>query len=352
MFFSSDNWAGVHPLIAQGLLKASDGFARAYGESDLDKALEERFCALFEREVAVFFVGTGTAANALSLASLSRSGGVIFAHEQAHIITSEGGAPEFLSDSSRICGVFGREGKINPTSLVQAINSYPKGSVHRGQPMAISLTQGTESGTLYSIAELEAIADIAKAFELPVHMDGARFANGLVALDCSPADMTWKCGVDILSFGATKNGCWCAEAIVVFDPDKAKEIPYLRKRAAHLFSKTRFIAAQFHAYFDDDLWLKIARHANHMAQGLRELIVASKAARLAWATRDNQVFVIVTKSLSDALRSQGAQFYDWPTPPNMIDGPINEDESVLRLVTSFATTQEDLSAFAALLNLS
>lgn len=212
--------------------------------------------------------------------------------------------------------------------------------------MAVTLTQATESGTVYSLAEIEAIAAIAKSHKLPLHMDGARFANALVSLDVMPAEMTWKRGVDLLSFGGTKNGCWCAEALILFDLSKAHDMHFLRKRSAQLFSKSRFIAAQFDAYLAGDLWLDLARHSNTMARRLAEGISASPESRLAWAPDANEVFVILKNSAATRLKQQGAVFYDWPVPHHLA-GSLAEDEGLYRLVTSFATQAEDVDRFVA-----
>ncbi len=350
MHFASDNWAGVHPRIAEHLMKASAGFVPAYGSGEDDKAVERHFSTLFEREVAVFYVSTGTAANALSLASLARTGGVVFAHEEAHVIADECGAPEFFAGSARICPVAGADGKMQPENLEAAIGKYPARFIHSGQPMAVTVTQATEAGTVYSLAELDAISAVAKAHGLPLHMDGARFANGLVALGCTPADMTWKRGVDILSFGGTKNGCWCAEAIVCFNPEQAKDLPFIRKRAAQLISKSRFVTAQFHAYFEKDLWLEMASHANRMADALRAGLDASPTARQAWPTVANEVFAILKKTNAETLRANGATFYDWPAHNPEIAAIISADDILVRLVTSFATTQQEVRQFTQALS--
>jgi threonine aldolase len=272
MQFSSDNWAGAHPLIAESLVRHASGFEPAYGDGTLDKAVTERFCALFEREVAVLFVGTGTAANALALTLYAKPGAVAFCHRGAHIVEDECGAPEYLSGGGRLRAVDGPLGKVRAAALDQALARFFPPTVHDGRASAISITQATEVGTVYALDEIEAIAAVARKHALPLHMDGARFANALVALGATPAEMTWKRGVDILSFGGTKNGCWCAEAIVLFDPARAQELAFMRKRAAQLFSKSRFIAAQFDAYLADGLWLETARHANAMAARLAAAI--------------------------------------------------------------------------------
>lgn len=346
MNFASDNWAGAHPSINEALARHSHGFASAYGTSDLDREIEDQFCNIFERQVAVFFVSTGTAANSLSMALTMKPGGVCFAHEAAHVIADEGGAPEFLSGGGRLRGVGGELGRIDPAALEAAIADYPAEFVHAGQPASVSITQASEIGTVYDLKQIDAISSIAKKHGLPLHMDGARFANALVSLDATPAEMTWKRGVDILSFGGTKNGCWCAEAIVVMDPDKAREMPFVRKRSAQLFSKSRFVAAQFAGYFKDDLWLKTARHANAMGKRLAERLASAGTARLAWEPQANEIFLIIGKQKADAALQAGARFYPWPVPRGVSCG---EDEGLYRFVTSFATREDDVGALVDLL---
>jgi threonine aldolase len=348
MFFASDNWAGAHPKVAESLSRCSEGFAAAYGASDLDKRVEQKINEIFEREVAVFFVGTGTAANALALASVNRPGGLSFCHREAHVIEDECGAPEYFTGGARLHPVDGALGCIDPRLLVKELARFPPGFVHSGQPMAVTITQATEVGTLYGLDEIKAIAAICKAHGLPLHMDGARFANAVVGLGCSPAEMTWKSGVDIVSFGGTKNGCWCAEALVFLNPAQAKDLPYIRKRAAQLFSKTRFIAAQFDAYLKDDLWLTLARHANDMTKALASHIRASKSMRLAWEPQANEVFAILKKTEAERLKAAGAVFYDW-NPPHSAGFELEADEGLVRLVTSFATGVEAVEAFGKLL---
>ncbi|MGI2031117.1 low specificity L-threonine aldolase [Rhizobium panacihumi] len=346
MFFASDNWAGAHPAINERLSKESTRFASAYGSSDLDKSIEVRFNEIFEREVAVFFVATGTAANSLSLASIARAGGLTFCHSEAHIIEDECGAPDFFS-GMRMVAVEGPDGKMLPENLVSRIARYPQDAIHHGRAAAISMTQATEAGTVYTLDEIDAIAKIAKDNGLPLHMDGARFANALMALGCTSAEMTWKRGVDVLSFGGTKNGCWCAEAIVFFDPQLAKDFAFLRKRTAQLFSKSRFIAAQFDAYLKDDLWLGLAGHANEMANRLRAGFGSLNSARLAWPTQANEVFAILPKSSAKAAQEKGAKFYDWLEPRDMPE-KVAGDEVLIRMVTSFATTEEDVDQFLSI----
>ena len=349
MIFSSDNWAGAHPAIAANLTLHAAGFAAAYGNSDLDRNVAKTFSEIFERNVSVFFVGTGTAANSLSMTACARPGGVAFCHEEAHMIADECGAPEYFSGGARLCPVPGANGKMDPAALAAAIDRYPAEFLHAGQPMAVSLTQASEIGTAYSLGEIDAVAAVCRGHGLPLHMDGARFANALVALGTTPAEMTWKRGVGIVSFGGTKNGCWCAEAIVVLDPDLAREMPFLHKRAAQLFSKSRFVAAQFEAYFADDLWLETARHANAMAQRLAALFRESGRTRLAWEPDANEVFAILPKALIAQLQDKDVRFHEW-TRPRSFAGEIAQEEALCRFVASFATTGEDIERLGALIS--
>jgi threonine aldolase len=348
MIFASDNWAGAHPKVTASIATHSGGFASAYGSSDLDRKVAEKFSEIFEREVAIFFVGTGTAANSLALTLANKPGGVGFCHTEAHAIEDECGAQEYFAGGARLRPVGGTLGRIDPKKLEQAIAHYPAEFVHAGRPMAVSITQATEVGTVYSLDDIAAIARITRKEGLPLHMDGARFANALVALETTPAEMTWKRGVDTLSFGGTKNGCWCAEAIVLFDTAKAAEMAFIHKRAAQLFSKSRFIAAQFAAYFEDGLWLESARHANSLAARLAGHIRASGRIRLAWEPQANEVFAIVSAAEQERLTKKGVAFHTWHTPHDF-GGEIGEGETICRFVTSFATTADDVDALGGLI---
>ena len=346
MNFGSDNWAGAHPAISENLSKHAAGFATPYGGSTLDQEIENKFSKVFERDVSIFFVSTGTAGNSLALATIERPGGYVFAHRDAHTIVDECGAPEYISNALRISPVDGENGKMDIEALRQEVQRVSKLDVHGGRPNAICITQPTEAGTLYSLAELDEIAAIAKQYKLPVLMDGARFANALVSLDCSPAEMTWKRGIDILSFGGTKNGCWCAEAVVFFKPEQALDFPFIRKRAGQLFSKSRFVSAQFEAYLDNELWLAIARHSNCMAAALKDVFVESEAGRLLREPQANEIFVILEKSKAATLEKEGVVFLDWPVP---VGADVRENEQVCRFVTSFATTDNDIDRVRLLL---
>ena len=343
MYFASDNWAGVHRQVAAALNDAASGFDPAYGSGDWDERAKARFSEVFERDVAVHFVATGTAANVLALTTAARPGGVVFAHPEAHVVTDECGAYQFQA-GGRLQGVPGPLGRIDPANLETATAAIPPGFVHAGQPSAVTITQATEAGTVYSLTEIDAIAAIATANGLPLHMDGARFANALVSLGVSPAEMTWKRGVDMLSFGGTKNGCWSAEAVVIFDPARAEQFGYFQMRAGQLFSKSRFVAAQFEAYLADGLWLDSARRANAAAAKLAGVI-----GNLAWEPQANEVFTFLPKDEIKRLQSAGARFHEWALPSGFPPEDVPPDSQLCRFVTSFATTDEHIEAFAELL---
>nr|WP_321460222.1 low specificity L-threonine aldolase [uncultured Cohaesibacter sp.] len=345
MYFASDNWAGASDPIMNALMRHKDGYEPAYGSGKLSESIERRFQEIFETDCAVFVVGTGTAANALALSALTGPAGTVFCHKEAHIRVDECGAPEFLTSGARMWGLEGKHGKLNAQALAIGFQEVPHGVVHHGQPSAISLTQATEVGTIYSVEEISALSEQAKANGLAVHMDGARFANALVTLGVTPAEMTWKAGVDVLSFGATKNGAWCAEAVVFFNKDYAKDFIYRRKRAGQLFSKMRFAAAQFEGYFEHDHWLNNARHSNAMAQRLVKGLEGLSDSRLAWPTGSNEIFAIVPKKSAEKAKAAGAIFYDWPTFGLDREECPKEGEVLLRLVCSFATTAGEVDQF-------
>jgi threonine aldolase len=345
MNFASDNWAGAAPAVVEAVAHEAAAIGAAYGESAVDKAVERRFAEIFERDVAVLLVGTGSAANALALSSVGRPGGIVFCHHDAHIAADECGGVEFLA-AARLMGLDGAAGKIDPQALQAALDALQPGFVHAGQAMAVSITQQTEAGTVYTPDEIGRIAAIAKARGLPLHMDGARFANALAHLGVTPAEMSWKAGIDLLSFGGTKNGCLGAEALIVFDPEKAGDLPYLRKRAGQLFSKSRLIAAQFDAYLRDGLWLDLARHANLMADRLRSGLAQSGQAREAWPTQGNEVFAVLRRADAERLRRAGAAFHDW-APPRGSGVALGPDERLVRFVASFATSEAEVERFLA-----
>lgn len=350
MIFASDNWAGAHPLIARRLSDAASTYASPYGEGEADRRVEQRLSELFEREVAAFFVATGTAANSLALASVSKTAPLIFCHPEAHVIHHEGGAVEFMTSGGKLVPVGGDgsiQGKIDPVRLKKAIARFPAEDVHVGQKVALTLSQTTEAGTIYSLAEIAELAVIAHDAGMKVHMDGARFSNAVAALGVTPAEMTWKAGIDMLSLGGTKNGCWCAESIIYFNREDAAGLPHLRKRAANLFSKSNFIAQQFDAWLENDLWLDLGRHSNRLAKKLVDAVKASTNVRLAWETGSSQLFIIMTDAKAAELREAGARFYDWQTPEGL-ENLVGQEEQIRRFITCFATREEDIDTIARL----
>ena len=349
MNFASDNWSGVAPQVEAALARYGSGFARAYGGSDVDEAARARISKVFEHDCSVLFVPTGTAANSLAAALCSKPGGIVLAHAHSHVIEDECGSPQFSMGGGRIQPVGGANGKIAPDALAKALERHDPPFLHHGRPVMLSLTQASEAGTVYSVAEISQLAGQAKLASLPVHMDGSRFANAVTHLGCGAADMTWRAGVDLVSLGGTKNGCWCAEALVLFDRRLQEEAEYLRKRSGWLFSKSRFVAAQFLGWFEDGAWLDMAAHANAMCADLQKGIRAARNARLAWASQANEAFVLLERSLADRLVEQGAQFAPWDAPSDF-QMPADDAIGLYRLVTSFATTPEEVGRFCDLLD--
>jgi threonine aldolase len=347
MIFASDNWAGASEEVIAALAKAARRGGPAYGADRLTTAVEERFGEIFEREVAVFLVASGTVANALGLAAYARPGGFILAHRDAHILVDEAGAAEFFTGGNRVVGLDAVAGKIAPETLFQALEDSPERGVHHGQPVAVSLTQITEFGAAYRPGEIAALASVARTRGLAVHMDGARFAGAVAALGLPPAELTWRAGVDVLSFGGTKNGCLAAEAVVFFDPGHARDFAFARQRAGQGYSKNWFLAAQFAAYLENDRWLDLARHANRMAQLLAAGIARAKGARLALQPDANEIFAILTKDVEAKLRAAGAAFYPWKA--DRLPERPGKDEILVRLVTSFQTTEAEVERLTALL---
>ncbi|TAM58306.1 low specificity L-threonine aldolase [bacterium] len=335
MNFASDNVAGAAPEILAALLAANGGAAAPYGADDLSRRLERRFAEVFEHEVAAFPVATGTAANALALACITPPFGAVLCHEHAHVQTDECGAPEFFSGGAKLLTSPGEHGKLDATALEYALAHTPFGSQHAIQPAALSVSQVTEAGTVYTPAELAALAQIAHRYGLTVHMDGSRLANALVSLDASPAQVTWRCGVDVLSFGATKNGALGAEAVIFFDRARSKELLYRRKRAGHLFSKQRFLSAQLEAYLHDGLWLSNARHANAQAARLAVGLRSIPGVSLRHPADANMVFADMPEEMIRRLLAAGASFH-------RIGG---EDATLVRLVTAFDTDAGDVDRF-------
>lgn len=342
MNFRSDNEAGAHPAIIEAVSRAfSAGPVHSYGGDEWTQRLERRLRDLFEKpDLVAFPVITGTAANGLALANCTPPWGSVFCHPSAHIAEEETNAPEFFTSGARLFRVDGPAGKIDPRKLAVALAQPVYGVVHYPQPSVVSITQATECGTVYGPEEVAAISASAQRHGLKLHMDGARFANALAYVGCAPAEISWKAGVDVLSFGATKNGAMAAEAVVFFDAELARDFQYRRKRGGHLLSKMRFLSSQLEAYLTDGLWLANARHANAMARRLVAGLTALKGTQLLYPVEANEIFIILPTRMHDALAAGGAQYHPWPS-----DRP---GERAFRLVTAFDTDPADVDRFLSI----
>jgi threonine aldolase len=332
--FRSDNVAPVSEPVLRAILAANSGPALSYGADSITKRLQERYCDLFETEVRVFPVATGTAANALSLSALTPPYGAIYCSDVGHINDSECGAAEFFTGGAKLVPLPAPDGRLEPATLEAAIKRAGVGVTNKVQPAAISLTQGTERGTLYSLDQVKALTALAKGHNLNVHMDGARFANAVAALGVKPADLTWRAGIDVLSFGATKNGAMSAEAIVVFDLSIADDLAYRCRRAGQVHSKMRFISAQLDGFVAEDAWLDLARQANTMATRLSKGLTAIAGVELLHPTEINEVFVRLPQKMIRGLDGEGF-------------GILDRGEGMVRLVTAFNVTEADVDTVLA-----
>ena len=335
MRFFSDNTASVCPEVLAAISAANRGLAVAYGDDPWTERLDEALGNFFGTAVKAFAVATGTAANSLALATVSPPYGAIYCHPEAHIACDECGAPGFFCGGAQLALVDGEQGKLGAAALQTALAAHPA-SVHSVQPAAVSISQATELGAASRPAEVAALAEVAHAHGLTLHMDGARFANAVTFLGCHPGDVTWRAGVDILSFGATKNGALGAEAVVFFDPGRVRDFELRRKRAGHLLSKSRFVSAQLLAYVESGVWRRNAERANAQARRIGE--AAGK--RLLHPVEANEVFVELGAAGKAALRAAGFEFYDWASPAS----------GAARLVTSWDQDERHVEALCAALN--
>ena len=311
--FRSDNETPAAPAIMEAIEAANHGTAHAYAEDDWSVKLDKAFSEQFETGVSVIPMATGTVCNAIALACVSPPWGSVFCHRSAHIYNDESGAPEFFGNGLRIVPVEGADGKLPRRALESAIRASEGHGVHSYIPAAVSITQSTESGTVYQAEEIAAIGEVASTHGIPLHLDGARCANALASTGESPADMSWRSGVNLMSFGASKNGCYAAEALLLFGrPELREHAERLRKRSGHLLSKMRFVSAQLLASLENDLWLDLARHANRQAARFAAAIEEHASAKLEYPVQANEVFVRWTTAGFDALEAAGIQFLMWP----------------------------------------
>lgn len=335
MNFQSDNTAPAAPQILAALQAANAQPTGSYGDDPWSARLDEAFGQWFDAPVRAWAVATGTAANALSLACLTPPWGAVFCSQEAHVLRDECGACELQSGGARLVPVATVDGRIDAMALEALLAGHPR-SVHSVQPAALTLTQATECGTVYAPAQVAQLCAIAKAHQLPVHMDGARLANALATLDCAPADLTWRAGVDVLSFGATKNGAMAAEAVVFFNLDLAREFELRRKRAAHLFSKMRYLSAQLLACLEGDWFMANARRANTLAQ----CIADAAGPRLRWPVQANMAFLRADAALQQRLRELGFLFHPWGSPA----------EATIRVVVSWNQPEAQVQALCEALS--
>ncbi len=344
MRFGSDNQAGVSPAILQALVEAAQQHSGAYGNDDWTVRAQARLGEVFEQPLDAFFVATGTAANCLALAAITPPWGSVLCHADAHIINDESTAPEFFTGGARLVPVETASGKLLAEDLRQALARWPDIRPHSVLPSAVSITQASECGLVYTPDEIGELCALAHQHGLHVHMDGARFANAVATLQCSPAAISGGAGIDVLTLGASKNGALAGESVLFFNRALAVDFDIRRKRAGQLVSKGRLFGAQFEAWLANDHWLDLARHANAMASALGKTLADHPAIRLAWPVEANEVFAVIDSTLLATLREHGLQCYDWTAVPDMAS-----NEATVRLVTSWTTTAAEVTALSALL---
>ena len=331
--FASDNYSGVCPEVWQALEEANHGHAPSYGEDVWTRRASDLIREVFETDCEVFFVFNGTAANSLALSSLCRSYHSILCHETAHIETDECGAPEFFSNGTKVLLVPGRDGRLAPEQIERMVQR--RRDIHYPKPRVVSVTQATELGTVYSVEDLQAIGQAAKRSDLYMHMDGARFANAVATLGVAPREITWQAGVDVLCFGATKNGSSVGEAVIFFNRELAHEFEYRCKQSGQLASKMRFLTAPWVGLLQDGAWLKYASHANDMAALLEQSLRDLQTVEIMLPRQANSVFVQFSPETADALQARGWKFYSFI------------GQGGCRLMCSWDTTKEDVEALVA-----
>ena len=327
--FASDNVTPACPEVMEAINQANIGNIESYGHDKWSKVLDNKFSELFEKDVKVFTAVTGTAANSLALSSITPSYGNIYCHKISHINVDECGAPEFFTGGAKLITIDGDDGKFNSDELKKNIRG--SGVVHNTQPASVSITQSCETGVTYKLDEILKINQVAKENGMKMHMDGARFSNAIASLNKSPAEATWKLGIDVLTFGGTKNGCMDAEAIIFFNPSDVNNFQYLQKRSGQLLSKTRFLSSQLDAYITDGLWLRNAIHANDMARKLSEKLSKINSFELTYPTESNEIFIKMPKNIQDHLNNEGYS----AIPDDMFDGSV-------RFVTAWNTNLNDI----------
>ena len=350
MYFGSDNQTGASPQVLDMLTVANNEYTHGYGDDRWTNQAIEALKTLFECDLEAYFVATGTAANSLALSCMVQPWDAILCHDSAHIILDESTAPELFTGGARMVPISNGEGKISPQHLKDYFQTIGTDYPHNVRATALSITQASESGLVYTPTEISVLSAVAKDNGLSVHMDGARFSNAVASQQCTPAELSWKAGVDVLCLGATKCGALCAEVVIFFNKELAATFTHRRKRGGHLLSKGRVFGAQMVGWLQDDHWLDLAQHANTQATQLAKQIATFDRLQLVWPVESNELFVIMPKGLAVHLQDAGAEFYDWyvtTLPPNIL---IDEDEMFARLVTSFVTQDSQCEAFCELIH--
>ncbi len=349
LYFGSDNSVGASAPVMQAILEANQaGPMATYGSDPYSQRACEAICKLFECQASVFFVPTGTGANALALAQITPRWGGIFCTQESHIAADEANAVEYATGGARLFTLPSLGGKLEPDVLASALAELPNHPPHNAHRAALSLTNLTEGGRAYTPTEVKALTDIAKGAGLLVHMDGARFANAIASVGCAPADVTWRAGVDVLGFGATKGGAQQAEAIIFFNEKLAADFDYRRKQAGQLVSKSRYMGAQFSAWLENGHWLDLSRHANQMATDLSTALTQSPQVRLLWPVDGNEIFAVLPRHLHDKLQAAGVIYYEWPSAALPQALKPKAEEVVVRFVTSWQTTSEQVQQLIGL----
>jgi len=349
MYFGSDNQTGASSQVLAMLTQANSGYTHGYGDDQWTNQAVEALKTLFECDLEAYFVATGTAANSLALSCMVKPWESVLCHDSAHIILDESTAPELFTGGARMRSISQGEGKMSPKHLQDYLQTIGTDYPHNVRAAALSITQASESGLVYTPEQVSALSRMAKDNGLSVHMDGARFANAVASQQCTPAELSWKAGVDVLCLGATKCGALCAEVVIFFNKELADTFTHRRKRGGHLLSKGRLFGAQMVGWLKDDHWLDLAQHANTQATQLAKKIATFGCLQLVWPVESNELFVIMPKGLAEHLQAAGAEFYDWyvdTLPPNIT---INENEIFARLVTSFITQDAQCEDFCELI---
>ena len=345
MIFGSDNESGASARVMQAIVDANQGFTHGYGADEWTRQAVEALQRVFECDLQAYFVATGTASNCLALACLTRPWESVLCHDAAHLVVDESTAPEFYTGGARMLPISRGAGKLSAGHIDSYFEKAGSDIPHHAQASVVSITQASEIGLVYSPREIQAIGAACKKHGLKLHMDGARFTNALVSQGCTPAELSWKSGVDVLSLGASKCGALCAEAVIFFDTTLAQDFVHHRKRSGHLVSKGRLYGAQVLGWLRDDHWLELARHANAQAAQLAESMAAIEGVQIVWPVEANQVFATMPADLAAGLRQAGAEFYDW-YPASLPAGFEKKDNDVfVRLVASFRTRDEDRRQF-------